>query len=75
LSLKRRPDQLVVRPPGEVATSPVCERSSFGWTLTIIMLVTYFGFILLVAFGKRFLATKIGGDISRKVRIVSFPLS
>src|SRR6185312_16137920 len=38
----------------------VRERSSFGWTLTIIMLVIYFGFILLVAFGKGFLATKIG---------------
>jgi len=53
----------------------VRERSSFGSTLTIIMLVVYFGFILLIAFGKGFLATKIGGDIPRKVRIVSFPLS
>src|SRR5215217_8962527 len=52
----------------------VRERSSFGWTLSIIMLVIYFGFILLVAFGKGFLATKIGSDISRKVRIGSFSL-
>ena len=42
----------------------VRERSSFGWTLTIIMLVIYFGFILLVAFGKGFLASKIGGGVT-----------
>src|SRR4051812_7805800 len=42
----------------------VRERSGFGWTLTIIMLVIYFGFILLVAFGKGFLATKIGGGVT-----------
>src|SRR5215210_6469443 len=42
----------------------VRERSSFAWTLTIVMLVIYYGFILLVAFGKGFLATKIGGVTS-----------
>ena len=40
------------------------ERSGFGWTLTIIMLVIYYGFILLVAFGKGFMATKIGGGVT-----------
>ena len=30
----------------------VRERTRFGTMLTIIMLVIYFGFILLVAFGK-----------------------
>ena len=40
------------------------ERSSFAWTLTIVMLVIYYGFILLVAFGKGFLATKIGGGVT-----------
>ena len=44
--------------------SLVRERTSFGWTLTIVMLVIYFGFILLVAFGKGFLATKIGGGVT-----------
>ena len=39
----------------------VHERTRFGVTLTIVMLVIYYGFILLVAFGKGFLATKIGG--------------
>src|SRR5215216_5174658 len=42
----------------------VRERTSFGWILTIIMLVIYYGFILLVAFGKDFLATKIGGGVT-----------
>ena len=42
----------------------VRERSSFAWTLSIVMLVIYYGFILLVAFGKGFLATKIGGVTS-----------
>ncbi len=30
----------------------VRRRSSFGWTLSLIMLVIYFGFILLVAYNK-----------------------
>ena len=42
----------------------VRERTSFAWTLSIVMLVIYYGFILLVAFGKGFLATKIGGGVT-----------
>ena len=42
----------------------VRERSSFAWTLSIVMLVIYYGFILLVAFGKDVLATKIGGGVT-----------
>ena len=42
----------------------VRERSSFAWTLSIVMLVIYYGFILLVAFGKGFLATKIGSGVT-----------
>ena len=42
----------------------VRERSGFAWTLSIVMLVIYYGFILLVAFGKGFLATKIGGGVT-----------
>ena len=42
----------------------VRERSSFAWTLSIVMLVIYYGFILLVAFGKGLLATKIGGGVT-----------
>jgi hypothetical protein len=36
------------------------KRTSFGWVLTIAMMVVYYGFILLVAFNKEFLATKLG---------------
>jgi uncharacterized membrane protein (DUF485 family) len=42
----------------------VRQRTRFAWTLTILMLVIYFGFILLVAFAKPLLATKIGGGVT-----------
>jgi uncharacterized membrane protein (DUF485 family) len=38
-------------------------RGRFALILTIAMLVIYFGFVLLVAFGKGFLATPIGGSV------------
>ncbi|KAA0676799.1 DUF485 domain-containing protein [Roseomonas genomospecies 6] len=41
----------------------VQKRSAFAWTLSIAMLVIYFGFILLVAFGKGFLGTPIGNGV------------
>jgi uncharacterized membrane protein (DUF485 family) len=42
----------------------VRQRTRFAWTLTILMLVIYFGFILLVAFAKPLLAMKIGGGVT-----------
>ncbi|AWN42362.1 DUF485 domain-containing protein [Methylobacterium durans] len=39
----------------------VHERTRFGWILTGLMLVVYFGFIGLIAFDKALLATKVGG--------------
>lgn len=39
------------------------KRSRFGWTLTILMLIVYYGFILLVAFNKAFLATRFGDGV------------
>jgi uncharacterized membrane protein (DUF485 family) len=42
----------------------VRQRAGFAWTLSILMLVIYFGFILLVAFAKPLLATKIGGGVT-----------
>ena len=39
------------------------KRHTFGWTLTIMMMFVYYGFILLVAFNKPLLATKMGGGI------------
>src|SRR5438552_16481016 len=42
----------------------VRRRSSFGWTLSLIMLVIYFGFILLVAYAPKFLGTPIGTGVT-----------
>ncbi len=39
------------------------KRSRFGWMLTILMLIVYYGFILLVAFDKAFLATRFGSGV------------
>ncbi|HWI86352.1 MAG TPA: DUF485 domain-containing protein [Sphingomonas sp.] len=39
------------------------RRGRFTWTLTIIMLVAYFGFILLIAFDKAALAMTIGDSV------------
>jgi uncharacterized membrane protein (DUF485 family) len=40
------------------------KRSRFGWSLTLAMLVVYYGFILLVAFNKPFLATRLGTGVT-----------
>ena len=40
------------------------KRSSFGWMLTIAMLIVYYGFIVLVAFNKPFLATRLGEGVT-----------
>ena len=40
------------------------RRTRFGWSLTIAMLVVYYGFILLVAFEKPFLATRLGEGVT-----------
>src|SRR5438552_18371927 len=42
----------------------VRRRSSFGWTLSLIMLVIYFGFILLVAYAPKFLGTPLGSGVT-----------
>nr|WP_315260098.1 DUF485 domain-containing protein [uncultured Duganella sp.] len=41
----------------------VKSRSRFGWLLTAAMLVVYYGYILLIAFDKEFLATKTGEGV------------
>ncbi|MFO1104476.1 MAG: DUF485 domain-containing protein [Amaricoccus sp.] len=40
------------------------RRSRFGWTLTIAMLIVYYGFILLIAFDKQVLAARIGSGVT-----------
>jgi uncharacterized membrane protein (DUF485 family) len=39
------------------------KRTSFGWWLTLAMMVVYYGFILLVAFNKPFLSQKLGAGV------------
>lgn len=40
------------------------KRNTLGWTLTILMLVVYYGFIGLIAFDKAFLAQPIGHGVT-----------
>ena len=40
------------------------KRLRFGWMLTIMMLVVYYGFILLIAFRKDVLAARIGEGVT-----------
>ena len=39
-------------------------RGRFTWTLSIVMLVAYFGYIALVAFDKPLLARPVGGGVT-----------
>jgi uncharacterized membrane protein (DUF485 family) len=39
-------------------------RSRFGWWLAGAMMVVYYGFILLVAFNKGFLLTRLGAGVT-----------
>ena len=39
------------------------KRTRFGWWLTLAMMVVYYGFILLVAFDKQFLAQRLGSGV------------
>ena len=40
------------------------KRNAFGWTLTILMLIVYYGYIGLIAFDKEFLATPLGTGVT-----------
>lgn len=42
----------------------VASRSSYGWTLTWIMMIAYYGFILLIAFNKELLGSKLGAGVT-----------
>ena len=55
--------------PAAIAADPryrtlVARRDRFAWTLSAIMLAAYFGFILLVAFAKGWLARPIGAGVT-----------
>ena len=59
-------DDLTAR---RIASTPefielVTKRRSLGWTLTIIMLVIYYGFIALVAFAPATIGQNVGGAVT-----------
>ncbi|MDB5933755.1 MAG: hypothetical protein JWQ01_1099 [Massilia sp.] len=39
-------------------------RTVFGWTLTALMMLVYYGFIVLIAFDKEVLAARIGDGVT-----------
>ena len=39
------------------------KRTRFGWRLTLVMMIVYYGFILLVAFNKSFLSRRLGAGV------------
>ena len=42
----------------------VSKRNSYSWMMTIIMLAVYYGYIVLIAFNKEFLAQKTGAGVT-----------
>ena len=40
------------------------KRNGFGWFLTLLMMVVYYGYISLIAFNKPFLAQPIGAGVT-----------
>ena len=40
------------------------KRSTFGWSMTALMMVVYYGYIALIAFDKPFLAQRIGDGVT-----------
>jgi uncharacterized membrane protein (DUF485 family) len=41
----------------------VAKRTRYGWTLTALMMIVYYGYILLIAFDKELLARRIGNSV------------
>ncbi len=48
----------------------VSKRRAFAWLLSAVMLAIYFGFILLIAYGKTFLGQSLSGGVTT----VGFPI-
>lgn len=40
------------------------KRSSFGWWLTLLMMVVYYGYIALIAWNKPFLSLPLGAGVT-----------
>lgn len=52
----------------------IAERGRFTWLLTGVMLVAYFGFVLLVAFDKALLARSIAGGVTSIGIVLGFAI-
>ena len=48
------------------------KRSSFGWWLSLAMMIVYYGFILLVAFNKPFLSQRLGEGVTTIAMPIGF---
>jgi len=48
----------------------VSKRTAFAWTLSVLMLGIYAGFILLIAYGKEFLGSSLFGGTTT----IGFPI-
>ena len=56
-------DDLVARANASPAYQKLVKtRSSYGWFLTALMMIVYYGFILLVAYAKPFMGSRISPD-------------
>ena len=40
------------------------KRNAYGWSLTLVMMVVYYGYIALIAFNKPFLSQPIGSGVT-----------
>ena len=40
------------------------KRNVFGWTLTVLMLIVYYGYVGLIAFDKELLAQRLGSGVT-----------
>jgi uncharacterized membrane protein (DUF485 family) len=62
---RRMEDQLVKKILANANYQKLVKaRTSFGWLLAILVLIVYYGFIVLIAFDKQFLATRLGDGVT-----------
>jgi len=47
----------------------VAKRASYGWLMTFLVMLVYYGYILTVAFNKAWLGTKLGAGMTTSVGI------
>ena len=40
----------------------VSKRNSYGWIMTALMMIVYYGYILLVAFNPALMSLRLGGE-------------